>query len=168
MSLESASYIAGIFGAFIAVISLFYTRSQHKNKSKPKSEEVQLSTLNEIAPETADLNADKKFSFNETGIPEDMLISFRAACGMWQKRDRDDALQLLGKKALTQGYEQLALAAASELWHKPTKDQFLLLLIEDLLNKKNATLAYEASELLWNLPCKDKAKTLIVESLGEK
>ncbi|BBL71568.1 hypothetical protein [Methylogaea oryzae] len=167
MTLEVASYIAGIIAAVAGIGSLHYAREQHK-KQKPSSD-IHIAVpkapvlISQTAQETTPVPV---VEFASEGIPSEFLIAFETTKGMFNKPARDTALKALVQKALAANSTEFAIAVASEIWNKPTKDDVLTTIVQHALRSNDFQLAYHASELFFNMPKKDQAKELIINCVG--
>ncbi len=170
MTLEVASYIAGVIAAAAGIGSLYYAREQHKkhklNAEHKASASAALVSVGESAQETT--SAPVAAEFASEGIPNELPIAFETTKGMFSKPSRDAALQALIQKALATNRTEFAIAIASEMWNKPTKDEALTTIVKHSLLKSEFQLAHQASELFFNMPKKDQAKKLIIDWVGNQ
>lgn len=164
MTLEVASYIAGIVAAVAGIGSLYYAREQHK-KHKP-SADIHVAAPKapiSVGPTTQEAGPVPVVEFVAEGILSEFLIAFETTKGMFNKPARDAALKALVQKALAANNTEFAIAVASEMWNKPTKDDVLTTIVQHALRANEFQLAHQASELFFNMPKKDQAKKLIID-----
>lgn len=176
MSLEVASYIAGIVAAVAGVWSLYYARAQLKTKddksappataggSTPTSGVPTIEQPNDVRPSKQD--EEPKHFVNIIGVPEELLLAFKTTDTMFNKPKRDDALKALIMRAVQLGHIDFSIGLASRMWHKPTKDAVLNVIVEAALSANQVELAHEASEHYFNMPNKDAAKTRIISHVS--
>jgi hypothetical protein len=168
MTLEVASYIAGIIAAVAGVGSLYYAREQNK-KHKP-SADIRVGVpkapvcISQTAQEAAAITA---IEFVSEGIPSDFLIAFETIKGMFNKAARDTALKALVQKALAANNAEFAIAVASEMWNKPTQDDVLTTIVQYALRSNDFQLAHQASELFFNMSKKDQVKKFITDCIQD-
>ena len=168
MTLEIASYIAGIVAAIAGIGSLYYSREQHKKHKQNAAHKVSISaTTIPVGYNTLEATpAQTLVEFATNGIQNEFLVAFETTKGMFNKPVRDSALQALVQKALSAKQTRFAITIASEMWSKPTKDEVLTCIVKHALHESEFDLAHQASELFFNMPKKDQAKRLIIDQVG--
>lgn len=167
MTLEVASYIAGIIAAVAGIGSLYYAREQHKKHKPHVTHDISVSAAHVTVGENAlGAFAPTAKEFIPEGIPSEFLIAFETTKGMFNKPARDAALKTLVQKALAAKKTGFAISIASEMWNKPTKDDVLTTIVQHALRANEYEFAHQASELFFNMPKKDQAKRLIIDWVG--
>lgn len=168
MTLEVASYIAGIIAAVAGIGSLYYAREQHKKHKPNVTHNVSVSAAPIAVVENAlEASTPAAIEFVTEGIPNEFLVAFETTKGMFNKPARDAALKTLVQKALAAKKTGFAISIASEMWNKPTKDDVLTTIVQHALRTNEYELAHQASELFFNMPKKDQAKKLIIDWVGK-
>jgi len=167
MTLEFASYIAGIVAAVAGIGSLYYAREQHKKHKQNADNKLASAIPTAVGystPETTPRQIPAEFVAG--GIPNELLIAFETTKGMFNKQARDSALQALIQKALAAKQAEFASAITSEMWNKSAKDEVLTHIVQHALREGEFQLAHQASELFFNMHKKDHAKRLIIDCIG--
>lgn len=176
MSLEVASYIAGIVAAVAGVWSLYYARAQVKGKDGKSAPPTAVSgsgattgapLIKQSAPAAlSEQDEEPSHLVNITGVPEELVLAFKTTDTMFNKPKRDDALNALIVRAVQLGHIEFSIGIARRMWHKPTKDAILNFIVEAALSENQVQLAHEASEHYFNMLDKDAAKTEIIRHVS--
>lgn len=175
MTLEAMAYVAGIVAAVAAIGSLYYAWRQYNRQDHTQPHSSPAARIPEAKPltdaEAAPVAAQPPEHFPlkvpvPTDVPENLLISFEAAKGMWNKPNRDQTLVAVAKRAMDLDCIDFAIAVAVEMWNKPTKDDLLTEIVIRALDRGQLQKARVATDHFFNLPKKDRAMRMIVERAG--
>ena len=172
MTLEAVAYIAGIVAAVTGAGSLYYAWRQHNGHIPSEPPRSAGNAVPADRPQATAEPAQPREPSPEpyarrvsvpTEVPDNLMLSFETAKGMWNKPNRDQALIAVAKRALDLDRINFAVAVAAEMWNKSSKDDLLTEIVTRALDKGQLQQAKEATDHFFNLPKKDRAMRMIIE-----